>query len=138
MAFRRIVLALAMLVVLALPGCEASEAERQQASLAASEAFAKRFPNGGCVGSADIFIDTEAVADLVEGAQANAGWIEEDSVFVGSFVDLARSVDASFATRAGREAWVLAERDGPRLLRLLEVGDLLKPAFSITSTQGPC
>ena len=138
MAVRRIALALALLVGAALPGCEASEAEREQASLAASEAFAKRVPGGVCVGSADIFIDTEAVEDLVEGAQANAGWIEEDSLFVGSFADLARSVDASFATRAGREAWVLAERDGPRLLRLLEVGNLLKPAFIITSWEGPC
>lgn len=138
MARRSILLALAVAIVIAVPGCESTEAERQRASLAASQAFAQRAPNGGCVSGADIDFAMDVVDQQVGAAPADAGWIEEGWLFVGSLEGLAASVNASFVARAGHEAWVLAERDGPRLLRLLERGSLLKRAFLVVETQGPC
>ena len=133
---RSIRLLLALALVIAVPGCGTTEEERQRASLAASQAFAQRV--GGCVSSADIDFAMDIVDEQVGAAPADAGWIEEGFLFVGSLEDLAASVDASFVARAGREAWVLAERDGPRLLRLVERGNLLKPAFLVSETQRPC
>ena len=138
MPLRPIALVLAFAVVIAVPGCEATEEERQKASLAANQAFAERVPNGGCVSGADISFDMQIVDDLIAAAPANAGWIEEGYLFVGTLEDLAASVDASFVARAGHEAWVLAERDGPRLLGVIERGNLLKPGFLVVEAQQPC
>ena len=138
MSLRPIALFLAFAVVIAVAGCEATEEERQKASLAANQAFAERVPNGGCVSGADIDFAMQVVDDLIAAAPADAGWIEEGYLFVGTLEGLAASVDASFVARAGREAWVLAERDGRRLLRVIERGSMLKSAFLVVETQEPC
>lgn len=138
MARRSIRLAVSIAIVIAVSGCGATEEERQRASLAANQAFAQRVPNAGCVSGADIDVAMDIVDQQVGAAPADAGWIEEGLLFVGSLEGLAASVDASFVARAGNEAWLLAERDGPRLLRVLERGSLLKPAFLVMETLRPC
>jgi hypothetical protein len=71
-----------------------------------------------CVGGADIDLDMNEVNKTISEAGADAGWVVEDILLVGSLDVAVKSLDGVVTANEPAAFWVHATKAAPKLMRL--------------------